>query len=134
MELHLKIIGILLIVLAIIHIGFAKYFKWKTDLSSMSLINRQMMQTHTFFIALTVLLMGILCFLGAKDLENTEFGRRISLGLAVFWTLRLFFQLFVYSPKLWKGKSFETSAHIIFTCFWTYISSVFWIVGLHLIQ
>ncbi len=130
MEIHLKIIGTLLIILAGIHAGFAKYFKWKMELTNLSQINRQMMQTHTFFIALTVFLMGVLCLLCPEDLIQTEFGRKICLGLAIFWSLRLVFQLFIYSTKLWKGKPFETLMHIIFTCFWVYLSSVFWICGI----
>lgn len=126
MELQLKIIGILLIILGIIHVGFAKYFNWKMELSNLSLINRQMMQTHTFFIALTVFLMGILCFSCAEDLIDTKFGKKISLGLAIFWTLRLFFQFFIYSPKLWKGKKFETTIHILFSLLWIYLSIIFW--------
>lgn len=130
MELQLKIIGILLVILGIVHIGFAKYFNWKLELSNLSLINRQMMQTHTFFIAVTVFMMGILCFFGAQDLIETKFGRKISLGLAIFWTLRLFFQFFIYSSKLWKGKMFETIIHIIFSFLWIYLSIIFWKIAI----
>ena len=48
MELLLKIIGGLLVLLAAIHIAFPKYFDWKVQLSSLSLINREMMYVHTF--------------------------------------------------------------------------------------
>lgn len=125
MEIQLKIIGTLLSLLAFIHIGFSKYFNWKLELKGLSLMNRQMMTTHTFFIAFTVFLMGLLCFTSPAELINTNFGRKISLGLGVFWSIRLIFQLFVYSPKLWKGKRFETLMHIIFTIFWVYLSIVF---------
>lgn len=111
--------------LSIIHIGFPKYFQWKKELESLSLINRQMMKVHTFFIAFVVFLIGFLCFTSSQELIQTEFGNKISLGLGVFWVVRLFFQLFVYSPKLWKGKKFETFMHIIFTFFWIYMSFVF---------
>lgn len=125
MEINLKIIGILLMALAIIHIPFPKYFKWKKELESLSMINKQMMTTHTFFIALTVFLMGLLCFTSSQELITTPFGRRISLGLGLFWSIRLFFQFFIYSTKLWKGKLFETSMHIIFSLLWIYLSLVF---------
>jgi len=62
MEVHLKTIGVVLIMLSIVHVIFPKYFNWKKELASLSLINKQMMEVHTFFIALTVFLMGILCF------------------------------------------------------------------------
>ena len=130
MHLHLKIIGYLLIVLALVHIIFPKYFKWGKDLSALSLINRQMMTVHTFFIALTVLLMGLLCVTSTNELIDTNLGKRISLGIAIFWTIRLFIQFFGYSSKLWKGKTFETSVHIVFTLLWTYLSFIFWIIAL----
>lgn len=131
MIIQLKIIGILLIMLSLIHIPFPKYFRWKSDLKGLSLINRQMMQTHTFFIALTVFLIGLLCFTSAEGLTSTNLGRKTCLGLAIFWTTRTFFQFFIYSSKLWKGKLFETTIHIIFSAFWIYLSSVFWIITLN---
>ena len=114
MQTHLKIIGILLIALGLTHIFFPKYFNWDKELKSLSLINRQMMTVHTFFIALTVFLMGLLCFTSSTELIETTLGKKISLGLGIFWSVRLFIQFFGYSKELWKGKTFETAMHIIF--------------------
>lgn len=126
MEIHLKIIGCLLIGLALIHIAFPKYFNWGKELKSLSIINRQMMAVHTFFIGLTVLLMGLLCLTSSSELIETNLGKKISCGLGVFWTIRLFIQFFGYSSNLWKGKKFETLMHIIFSLLWTYLSIIFW--------
>jgi hypothetical protein len=125
MELHLKIIGILLMLLAFIHIPFPRYFKWKTELRTLSLINRQMMTTHTFFIALTVFLMGLLCFTSGEELIQTPLGRKISLGLGIFWVIRFFFQQFIYSSQLWRGKTFETIMHVVFSLLWIYLGFIF---------
>lgn len=125
MQLHLKIIGILLIVLALIHTVFPKYFYWKKELSTLSIINRQMMIVHTFFIALTVFLMGLLCFTSSGELIETPLGKKISFGFGIFWTIRLIIQFFGYSPQLWKGKKFETTVHVLFTLLWTYLSFIF---------
>ena len=128
MEIHLKIIGILLIVLSLVHVIFPRYFNWEIELNSLSLINRQMMKTHTFFIALTILLMGILCVSSPPEIVQTVLGKRIALGLGIFWTIRFLFQFFGYSTDLWKGKAFETFVHILFSLFWAYMSAVFlWI-------
>ncbi|MFN7424474.1 MAG: hypothetical protein ACK5QP_13865, partial [Chitinophagales bacterium] len=86
MEIHFKIIGVLLITLALVHIIFPKYFNWEEELKSLSLINRQMMTVHTFFIALTVFLMGLLCLTSAYDLIETNIGKKITFGLGIFWT------------------------------------------------
>lgn len=131
MEIHYKIIGLLLIVLAFVHIIFPKYFNWKTELRALSLINRQMMKVHTFFIALVVFLIGILCFTSTHDLIHTNLGRKISLGLGIFWTFRLIIQFFGYSSKLWKGKALETIVHVIFSILWFYFSFVFLAVSLY---
>ncbi|TCC90518.1 hypothetical protein EZ428_14695 [Pedobacter frigiditerrae] len=132
MELHLEIVGFILIVLAFIHIIFPRYFAWKEQLKSLTLINKQLMYVHTFFIAVTTLLMGVLCMLCAKDLTTTLFGQKIAFGLALFWGMRLFFQFFVYSKDLWKGKRLETWIHTLFSILWFYISLVFSLVALNL--
>ena len=125
MQIHICIIGILLIALALVHIVFPKYFNWNKELKSLSLINRQMMTVHTFFIAFTVFLMGLLCLTSSNELIETNLGKKISLGFGIFWTVRLFIQFFGYSTDLWKGKKLETSIHILFSIFWIYFSSIF---------
>ena len=125
MEIHFKIIGILLIALALVHMVFPRYFNWDKELKSLSLINRQMMTIHTLFIALIVLLMGLLCLTSSNELIETNLGKKISLGLGLFWTVRLIIQFFGYSSKLWKGKKFETFIHIIFSLVWTYLTVIF---------
>jgi hypothetical protein len=127
---HLEFIGLLLIGLALLHGIFPRYFKWKEELSGVSLVTRQILHVHTFFIALTVLLMGLLCLLGANDLVHTGLGRRIALGLFVFWFIRLLIQFIGYSSELWKGKRLETFAHIAFSVLWSYLSVVFLLTGL----
>jgi hypothetical protein len=125
MEIHFKIVGILLIVLGLIHSAFPRYFNWKAELAGLTLINRQMMSVHTFFIALTLVLMGLLCLISANEMITTNLGKTVSLGFGIFWTVRLIFQFFVYSPELWKGKAFETVVHIVFSLLWVYLSALF---------
>lgn len=125
MENHIKIIGVLLMILALVHVIFPSYFKWKEELQLLSLINRQIMIIHTLFIAITVFLMGLLCFTSSEDLIGTHLGKRISLGLALFWSIRLVIQFFGYSAELWKGKKLETCIHILAIMLWSYLSIVF---------
>lgn len=127
MIIHFRIIGSLLILLAFSHIIFPKYFNWKEELKPLSKINRQMMTIHTFFIALGVLLLGLLCLTSGNELMNTSLGRKISFGMGVFWATRLLFQFFGYSPDLWKGKRFETTVHLLFSILFGYMSVVFFI-------
>lgn len=125
MEINFKIIGVLLIILALVHIAFPKYFNWEKELKSLSLINRQMMTIHTFFIALTVFFMGLLCLTSSNELIETNLGKKLLLGFGIFWFIRLLIQFFGYSSELWKGKRFETFMHVIFSFLWTYLSLFF---------
>lgn len=131
MELQLKIIGILLILLAAMHAFFPKYFKWKEELRPLSLINRQMMEVHTLFIAIVLLLMGVLCLLATDELLTTKLGKIVLTGIGLFWALRLLVQFFVYSPLLWRGKKFETAVHILFSLLWAYLTILFLAAALY---
>lgn len=128
MEVHLKLTGVILVILGLVHIIFPKYFKWKDELKRVSLINKQMMYVHTFFIALVLILMGVLCIDSSHELITTKLGGRISFGLSLFWIARLVIQFFGYSPELWRGKRTESIIHVLFILLWTYISTVFGLV------
>jgi len=75
-----------------------------------------------------VLLMGLLCLTSANELITTKLGHHISLGLGVFWTFRLLVQFFGFSSKIWKGKVFETTIHILSSLLWLYLSVLFFSV------
>lgn len=125
---HLQLIGVILIVLALFHGGFPRYFKWRDECGSLSLINRQMMYVHTFFLALILLLMGVLCLVMPNEIIETRLGKTIALGFGIFWLFRWLFQFFIYSRELWRGKLFETTVHILFVLLWTYLSAIFLLI------
>jgi hypothetical protein len=125
MVFQIKLIGVVFILLSLLHFFLPARFNWKRELPALGLFNRQMLQVHVFFIAFGLLLLGLLCLTSADSLLNTHLGKRICLGLGVFWAVRLYVQLFVYSSKLWKGKTFETIMHILFIALWAYASGVF---------
>jgi hypothetical protein len=114
----LEINGGLLLVLALAHAFFPRRFRWREELRGVSLLTRQILHVHTFFIALTVGLMGLLCLLSAEALLHTPLGGRLCAGLCVFWLCRLLIQFFGYSPELWRGKPFETAVHVVFSLIW----------------
>jgi hypothetical protein len=131
MKLLLEITGGLLMALALLHAVFPRYFRWKEETAGLSLVTRQILHVHTFFIALTVFLMGLLCVTSASDLLHTALGRRICIGLGVFWGIRLAIQFFGYSSKLWRGKAFETFTHVAFALFWIWLTGLFLSASLH---
>jgi hypothetical protein len=126
---HLRLLGIVFIALAFVHGIFPRRFEWARELAPLSLINQQLMKVHTFFIAVVVFLIGVVCVVDADALVNTTLGHHVSVGLAIFWGLRLYAQHFMYSSSLWRGKSFETAVHMVFTVLWTWATAVFVWVG-----
>ena len=125
MKTLIEITGGLLIALALLHVAFPRRFRWREETAGLGLLTRQILYVHTFFIALTVFLMGLLCVTSADDLMHTELGRRISIGLAAFWGIRLVIQFVGYSPELWRGKAFETTMHVLFSLFWAFLTLLF---------
>jgi len=129
MELQLKIIGILLVALSFVHAIFPKYFNWKEELKDLSIMNREMMKVHTFFIAFVVFGIGLLNIFCTSDLMHTSLGKKLSIFLGMFWGIRSIIQFFGYSSKIWKGKIFETVVHVVFSIFWIYMTVVYFRVG-----
>lgn len=130
MQTLIDITGIGLILLAIAHAFFPKYFNWKEELAPLTLLSRQVFYVHTFFVAFTVLLMGLFCLINSEIMHTHFLAKQVCLGFAIFWALRLVIQFFGYSPKLWRGKKLETSIHILFSFIWLYLTSLFLYLGL----
>ncbi len=125
-NIHLKIVGGLMLLLAFAHIHFAKRFGWKEELQRVSLLTRQIFNVHCFFIALVLVLCGLLSILYTGPLlDRGPLARAILSGLVIFWTARLFIQFFVYDSRLWRGDRLNTAMHILFSLMWVYYTFVY---------
>jgi hypothetical protein len=126
LEFHLRLAGILQVALAGLHVFFPKRFEWKSELSRLSLLNRQVFISHTFFVCLTLVLMGALSLFATEELlERGRLARMVLGGFGIFWGIRLLFQWFHYDWRLWLGNRFNTLMHFLFTGLWTYLSAVY---------
>ena len=126
LETHLKLAGLVLLILAFAHLFFEKRFGWKEEFASLSPFNRQMFYVHNFFIMLVIALCGALSLFGTESmLEKSALGRYVAGGILFFWACPWVSQFFVYDSALWRGKVFETRVHIAFSLFWTYLVAVY---------
>lgn len=126
----LRIAGVLQIAIALAHIPFARWFNWRTELGALSLLNRQIFYVHAFFIALTVLLFGLLAVGAPSALrEPGLLAGLVTGGIAAFWLVRLVFQFFVYDPQLWRGHRGRTAIHIAVSGLWAYLAGVYGLVA-----
>ena len=125
-ELHLRVVGVLLLALVAVNFYVPRRFNWRGELASLSLLNRQIFQVHAAFICVILAMFAALVLLYARHLlEPTPLARAVLAGLAGFWFLRLLTQWFVYDRRLWRGKRFETTVHIVFTGVWAYFAATF---------
>jgi len=127
--LHLRIAGVLLLVLAAAHVFFPKRFHWKEELARLSALNRQIFLVHCFFILLIVVMFAVISLVfGRLLIEPSPLARVVLAGMAIFWSLRLCFQLFVYDTRHWRGSAVNTAAHILFSMLWAYLAGVYSII------
>ena len=119
-ELHVRIVGVLLFALLGLNFVLPKRFSWREELARLSPINRQI------FIALLLGMFGTLSLLFAPLLTAPgPLAKLVLAGLALFWLVRLLAQWFIYDHALWRGKRFETSVHIVFTLVWVYFTATY---------
>jgi hypothetical protein len=122
----LKTAGLGLILLTFVHLPIGRYLHWREDARNLSPENEQIFHVHTFFICLSVLMMGLSCLLAPMIfVEKSQAGLWVSASLAVFWGMRFYFQFFVYRRELWRGKRLETIVHWSFALIWLLLALLF---------
>lgn len=122
LHVHVQIVGAMLLLLSVANLFFSRYFGWKKELASLSLLTRQVFQVHCFFIALVLMLLGV-CSLFYTDtlLEPGPLSRVLLAGVVAFWLCRLVIQFLVYDAAIWRGNRFYTFMHVFFSVLWTYV-------------
>ena len=130
--LHLRVTGALLAVIAAAHLFVPAHLRWRDELRTLSLVNRQIFEVHTAFIVLLLVLLSTLLLTMADALlEATRLSRALLGGLAIFWGLRMLAQWFYYSPAIWHGDRFRTVMHYTFSAAWIYMTATFAAALLH---
>lgn len=123
---HLHAGGVLMALLVAVNLVVPARFRWREEMSRLSLVNRQIFQVHAIFLVLTLGLFSALLLTSAPALlEPTRLSRAVLIGLTIFWALRMGVQWFFYSPELWRGDRFNTVVHYVFSGLWIYLTVVF---------
>ena len=126
LELHLRIVGALLLFLFVLNLIVPFHFGWKQELKQVSLLTRNIFFVHSFFIAMSILAFALLCLFFTYTLIEGSMLATLVLGfLTLFWAIRLYMQWFVYDASLWRGHRFETIVHFVFTVQWAYFAAVY---------
>jgi len=124
--LNLRIVGLLMAGLVVLNLFVPRRFRWRDELSRVSLLNRQIFEVHAIFLVLTLGLISALLLTSADALlEHTRLARALLIGLTLFWGLRMLVQWVYYSPAVWRGHRFHTAMHYAFSAMWIYVTAVF---------
>lgn len=123
---HLRVAGVLLALLVIVHAFVPGRLRWREELPRLSLVNRQIFEVHTLFIVLVLALSSMLLLTSSEALlAPSRLSRAMLSGLTVFWGLRMLMQWFYYSPAVWRGNRLNTIVHCTFSGIWVYLTATF---------
>lgn len=129
-DFHLRVVGALMLVLAIVHAFFPRWFGWREDLAKLSLINRQIFVVHTLFVVVVLAMLGVLMIFYANPLlRSGEVGRAVFFGLGVFWAIRLVVQIWYYKSELWRGHRGKTGLHVLAVALCLYFTGTCFVAG-----
>jgi hypothetical protein len=130
LSMPVRIAGMILILLAGLHVPIRRHLKWREESARLSPANAAIFQVHTFFICFVLVMMGLPCLLEPSVLlDKSRAGAWLTWSFAAFWTTRLFVQWFVFPKELWQGKRMETIAHVSFSILWIALSGLFTTCG-----
>jgi len=130
--LHLRIVGLVMAWLVVVNLIVPTWFRWREEMTALSLLNRQIFIAHNVFLILSLGMLSVLLLTSAPVLlEPTRLSRMVLIGLAIFWGLRAVMQWTFYSPDIWRGHRFYTAMHYVFSAVWIYVTAVFTVAAVH---
>jgi len=90
-----------------------RLLNWKQPIAAMPLLVREVFWVHTFFIALTCAIFGVITWRFAADIAQPahELIRWFAAAIGIFWGIRCVMQWTVYSSSHWRGLFDKTVAH-----------------------
>jgi hypothetical protein len=130
LELALRLAAAGQLAIAVVGLMIPRWLDWREPIARMPLLVREVFFVHTWFIALTCVIFGVLTWRFAPEFAAgpSDLGRWFCLSVAVFWGLRSIFQWTVYSTSHWRGRARLTAIH--WTLFFGYaIWSVVYLIA-----
>jgi hypothetical protein len=113
LETFLRVIAVAQIALAALSLSLSQILHWKPEIDRMPLLLREVFEIHTWFIALTLVIWGVLTwsFSGEMTQAPTPLSRWLCGAIGFFWGLRSVLQWTHYSPSHWRGNPSRTAIH-----------------------
>ncbi|MEV0568643.1 hypothetical protein [Dactylosporangium sp. NPDC050588] len=125
-EVQLRLVGAVLVALGVAHVALPRVLAWRPQFAALHPLTRHVLYTHTFFIGVMCVLLGLAPLLLAADLLRPGRVPAAVLGAeCVFWGLRWAAQFVAFPPGTWRGSRLHRAGYAGFTVLWTWIVAVF---------
>ena len=126
LDVQLRLVGAVLVGLGVAHVALPRVLAWGPQFAPLQPLTRHVLYTHTFFIGVMCVLLGLAPLLLAPDLLAPGRVPAAVLGAeCVFWGLRWGAQFVAFPPQTWRGSRLYRVGYVGFTLLWTWIVAVF---------
>ena len=102
----IQIGGAFHLLLALIHIAFWKFLRWKTELPKVSRVNRAVMQVLNIQLTYVFFVVAALSFFFAAEMTQTGIGRTLTICVFGFWLIRIVNQIIFFPMRHWLSILF----------------------------
>lgn len=108
-----------------------KVLDWNTNMPKLPKLQAQIFKVYAFYICFLIASLGTMSIVFADELlAGTTLTKSLCFFVAVFWGIRLMFQLFYYDPKGYLDKGFYRVGYHGLTGVFTYQVVIFAGAGL----
>ena len=91
--------GVYTAVFAVFHLFFWKLFRWRTDLATLTSLNRAIVQILNLCLTFVFVVFAYLSLAHSVELLSTALGRSLLFLIAVFWYLRAIEQVIFFGLR-----------------------------------
>ena len=133
LELWLRSTAVAQIALAALSLNLARLLHWRPDIDRMPPLVRDVFEIHSWFIALTLVIWGVLTWRFAPEMARvpTELSRWLAAAIGIFWGIRCVLQWTHYSPDHWRGNPRRTLIHWTLFIGYAAWAAVYFIAAIH---
>src|SRR6185369_6122726 len=99
---QLRLVGAVLVILGLAHLAMPLGLGWRPEFAALNALTRRIMYTHTYFIGLSCVLLGLAPLALTSDLLTPgPLPASILIAECVFWGLRWCAQFVAFPPAVW---------------------------------
>jgi len=91
--------GVFAAAFAVFHLFFWKLFRWKTELATLTSLNRAIVQVLNLCLTFVFVVFAYLSLMHSVELLATELGRSLLFLIAAFWYLRAVEQVLFFGLR-----------------------------------